>query len=656
MRCFGCTRRSPGCSHAADTGVYTKYFRTDSSGARKGAMLAVSHAYWVAWSQKRFYTVDRGNICKYRNVVENTLADTPSGYIQDPANFPKQMVAYNKVTPEVQATLDEMERQDELMNNRELTYKGYTTVAIQESKAIIFKNSSTQEEIELACRTLSQSLEELLQLVGCKVKKTIFEADSLFIGENQGDIGKTRDDHIINFDDINHVRYIIALGTRRLGNYQCSQRMCMDILSTDHGNCDAMECLLEIYTGTGSPEKIRELFDQLVKWRDEDIKVKVSNGWAAVPDGGARCEGGKLDLVEIGLVLLSDIVVEAASLHYLEHGEGTTSRFFHEVVSSITRALGMQFAPLFLGSLFSCLDEQHLASRLRGTQVHESEHTVGLVISFLKMLIATKTYKLVDDATKFEFQILSKLHAALHFVGRKHESYGICERLIKLFRSNSLKYRSYEHGKAESLTGLLDDFEPEYKLALFQYVEDRALDSLDVGKRLCIKAIEEYPNESRPWETLALILHKERPIEGLSDAVIAAKRAFFLDPSNIQIVLTLANFYKAQKRYNLYHTMIDRYKLLKHLTESGAHEDEIKIVLGEINVLEEEVPCDKEADDVSVQFADIRAHMEKMEVAHTYSMPIDKEPRVFRDQPLTVPILDPFINTDKPSRKKDIGE
>ncbi|RNC30579.1 hypothetical protein TcCL_Unassigned06903, partial [Trypanosoma cruzi] len=192
--------------------------------------------------------------------------------------------------------------------------------------------------------------------------------------------------------------------------------------------------------------------------------------------------------------------------------------------------------------------------------------------------------------------------------------------------------------------------------ALFQFVEDRAMDSVIVGKRLCIQAVEEFPEEASPWETLALLIHKEDPIKGLDDAVVAAKKAFSLDPKNLSVVLLLANFYKAQKRYQLYDTMMDRYRLLKYLIESGVSDEDMKATLDEIENLDELNPREMEPDDFNVQFAELREHNDRMDMVNSYSMPIDKEPRTFGNQPVSAPILDPSINADKPNRLRDAGE
>ncbi|KAH9593411.1 hypothetical protein LSM04_003930 [Trypanosoma melophagium] len=612
--------------------------------------------------QSRYNTLKITKNLSFRNITENTLADTPSGYIQDPANHPKQMVTYKKLTIEGQAALEAMEREEDLMNREELAYSGYTTLAIQECKAVILNNKSTREELESSCKSLNKSLKELMDLIGCTVEKKSSQnvAESFLNGDETTDDNIVSNEYIVvSKDDCNHIRYIIALGMRRLGDYNAAENMCMEILSLDNSNCDALESLIEIYTGTEEPEKLRLLFDKLSEWgtkeenkNEEDPKISEKgsiNGILTTEDDTKSTQ-----LVEVGMILLSDIMIESASRHYKEHGEGSTSRFFLEAISPMITVFGPHYTSLFINSLFRSMDEQHFSARFETRNKKESENTIGLVIAFLKMLLSRKIYDLVEDSLMFEFRILSKLHAALRFNGRKHESYKICERLMNLYRGNCVKKDLLvQNKKQEVQRELLKDFESTYKTVFFQYVEDRALDSLEVGKQLCIQAIEEFPEEASPWETLGLILHKMDPVNGLDDAIVAVKKAFSLDPENLRIILTLANFFKAQKRYKLYEIMIDRYELLKYLIESGATEEEINTITEEIESLDINIPRDTEPDEVNVQFADIQEHLERMEMSHTYSMPIDKEPRVFGKQPLSAPMLDSSINADRPERLVD---
>ncbi|KAH8610806.1 hypothetical protein ERJ75_001063500 [Trypanosoma vivax] len=351
-------------------------------------------------------------------------------------------------------------------------------------------------------------------------------------------------------------------------------------------------------------------------------------------------------LVELALVLLSDMIVEAAASHYTIHKEGSTTRYFYEIIYPLVNSLRPLYASMLLFCLFRCLDEHHIASRLKNTAIKESECAIGLVISFLKMLLARRMYEIVEEPILFKFQILSKLHAALCFSDRKHESYSICEQLIAQYRCISQKYCSSSESRIENRE-LLDSVEPVYKAALFQYVEDRSNDSLSTGRRLCVQAIEEYPQEAHPWETLALVLHKEDPANNLDDAIVAAKKAFSLNPVNPRVILMLANFYKAQKRYNLYEELLERYRALSTLLENGAKEDEINRMINGIDDLDKTYQPEEEPDQVKLQSAPMREYMNRMEIAHAYSMPIDKEPRVFGEQPVTVPILDPSIISEK---------
>ncbi|RNF01941.1 hypothetical protein TraAM80_06745 [Trypanosoma rangeli] len=103
------------------------------------------------------------------------------------------------------------------------------------------------------------------------------------------------------------------------------------------------------------------------------------------------------------------------------------------------------------------------------------------------MFLVRNMYELVKDPVQFEFYILSKLHSALRYAGREHDSYKICERLITLYREKSCKFE-LPSGKRipEIEQGSLNDMDPAYRLAIFQFIEDRTMDSLSIGKRLCI--------------------------------------------------------------------------------------------------------------------------------------------------------------------------
>ncbi|RNF01942.1 hypothetical protein TraAM80_06746 [Trypanosoma rangeli] len=75
---------------------------------------------------------------------------------------------------------------------------------------------------------------------------------------------------VISKNDCNHMRYIIALAERRLQNYKRAESICMEILASDHSNCDALESLIELYTGTERPDKLRELFDKIQVWTNKE--------------------------------------------------------------------------------------------------------------------------------------------------------------------------------------------------------------------------------------------------------------------------------------------------------------------------------------------------------------------------------------------------
>ncbi|KAG5501259.1 hypothetical protein JIQ42_06260 [Leishmania sp. Namibia] len=179
---------------------------------------------------------------------------------------------------------------------------------------------------------------------------------------------------------------------------------------------------------------------------------------------------------------------------------------------------------------------------------------------------------------------------------------------------------------------VLDDQDANYREAFFQYVNDRAHDSPALGRRLCMEAMAEFPLCAAPWETLALLIHKEDPKRNLGDAIIAARRAMELEPFNVRVIVTLANFYKAAHRYELYDRMMDRYRLMSYMVEEGASEADMVATAAEIAALEEQTP--RSQDLVEEMGRPMKEFLERMEQATTYSMPIDKEPRAYQDGPI----------------------
>jgi tetratricopeptide (TPR) repeat protein len=179
---------------------------------------------------------------------------------------------------------------------------------------------------------------------------------------------------------------------------------------------------------------------------------------------------------------------------------------------------------------------------------------------------------------------------------------------------------------------VLDCQDDDYREAFFQYVNDRARDSPSLGRRLCLEAMQEFPNSAAPWETLALLLHKENPEKNLPDAIIAARHAMLLEPLNLSVMVTLANFYKAAKRYELHERMLDRYRLLVYMSEEGASTEDMLATAAEVEALDRETP---EAQDLVEETGrQMSEYMFRMEQAMTYSMPIDKERRIFGTPPV----------------------
>ncbi|KPA83955.1 hypothetical protein ABB37_02106 [Leptomonas pyrrhocoris] len=788
-----------------------------------------------------------------RNVVRNTLADTPSGYIQDPRVAPKLMRRYDSVSRVGAAAIEAMEREKQLLEQEELAYRGFTTLRIQELKRVVLAPGSTPADLEGAVEGLKADLVELLSVVDQEVEKPISQehilllkwqqrqqrlhdrdlafhvapvtnpgyrvvqqADGTEVLERPGrdtpqtDLPATDDAYlsqpveteelpasalvpervVVTIADVNHVRYLIGLALRRLSRFEEAEKMLYSVLADDVTNVDAVESLLEMDLGVeGWEPRLRVLLDFLVaefdtavregrlqrstvggvdnsvtsQERDQDTESEATASASSAAAPSIRDAEGVHEAattatatttstlptpanaitasrtaapyatvpqaapIEVALSLLSDIIVEAAAQKYSTDGEGATSRFFIESLGPIMRALGRDYAPAVLAALFQAVDEQHFMARFDSDDVSPAARafTLGIVIAFLKALTARRVHEMMPNPVQFEFFTASKLHAALRRAGRLHESYHICDKMMKLYRDNSAVYRARlrrrstaalprtasafleelaqpqpqhralfdtapvpeevgDSGEEEAspspasagpsttspspLTGsgqlgtveednvaagaastcdtaaeevsedteeppdVLDDQDGDYREAFFQYVNDRARDSPSLGRRLCLEAMREFPNCAAPWETLALLLHKENPERNLHDAIVAARHGLLLEPLNLSVIVTLANFYKAAGRYELHERMLDRYRLLAYMAEEGASVADMQATAAEVEALDRVTP---EAQDLVAETGrEMSEYMFRLEQATTYSMPIDKETRHFRKEPV----------------------
>lgn len=686
----------------------------------------------------------------YRNVVENTLADTPSGYIQDPRAHPKGMVSYTKLSRASAAALEALEQEKKLMESEELAYKGYTTRPLQEAKSTVMGTDASEEELQSAVDAVRRELEHhLIPLLGKTVEKPLSaervlalkwqqrrrrianrntpfrprpppkegyavrvaedgteeiflrprprddaaaaeeaededeDEDSLLLDDVASEALEpsllTPERVTVTQDDINHARYVLGLGLRRLRRYDEAEELNRLILRSDVYNVDAVESLLELYTGLHDCEKVQSLLAFLEREYDaaaqEGLPVRTSEKEAAGKGSGEaaaeteEAEGApkvtELSLGEAGgteplatpletaISVLGDMIVEGATRHCAEHGEGATTRFFFQSLSALRTSLHRTYMSLLIEAVFDSLDEQHYVARVElGSNAlkKEDDHLIlSVVISFLKMLLVSGFVDLVDDPVRLRFQVLCKLHLALRGSGRRGESFRFCEDMLKLYRENSSLYqrRRWEmeerrrqgdacprvpaaEGQGEeapfsplssspppSFPALpLDDMEEAYRSSLFQYLNDRAIDSSAVGREMCLSVMEEFPHAAAPWETLALMLHREDPKRNLPDAILAARRGLQLEPLNLSLILTCANFYKADHRHALYELVMDRYRLICYMLESGAGDDDLRAVATEI--LEAERNTIETVDEV------------KAEERHYQRRLLQDEPRLLR--------------------------
>lgn len=118
-------------------------------------------------------------LLRERQIVKNTLADTPSGYVQDPRVLPSRMVDYrvNNETKGVemsrisQAVVGALELEKELQGRSELAYDGYTTPLVQWCKSVLLSRANeetlvTKEELKDIVSVLREEALRVQALVG----------------------------------------------------------------------------------------------------------------------------------------------------------------------------------------------------------------------------------------------------------------------------------------------------------------------------------------------------------------------------------------------------------------------------------------------------------------------------------------------------------
>ncbi|CCW65345.1 unnamed protein product [Phytomonas sp. EM1] len=699
-----CERMMPKCAHCGLSTIPFSTYRLSSPIPPVVTVLPrlTSPALGVRIHQGSLLRPTRPLL--YRNIVANTLADTPSGYIQDPSNHPRQMVSYERISPQSQSALEAIEMERKLMESESLAFSGYTTLRIQENKKVLLTEASTLAQLQSAVQTLEEELPRLAALVGTVVDKPITSAKlfhlklqqhqrrlsdnndvfhvapaplpeyEIVTGEDGEDCilrrRKRREDDVeeseeaplleslgkeeldpaliqpekveVTVRDVNHVRYLLGVGYRRLSKFELAETVLMEILNSDIGNADAIESLLEMYAGMSAAGRIQTLLEFLSReYKREAIRGVGEGGPQASANPTPQltiptsvCEGAHSDVVppdegiptyedhlsdevttssvltpvELAVTLLADMIVEAAATHCAEHGEGSTCRFFLTALEPFARHLERAFLGLLLEALFRSIDEQHYLARfgnaeaadtegpVRYNQVSLSPDTVklvyALVIAFLKTLLARRLDELVVDPLRFRFFVLTKLHAALRSAGRKHESYAFAKQLFDLYRANSSLHRQRmaaaaarsqggdpnhapgpspggdpnssatrrREGEGEVGKGALDDQDANYQAALFQYLHDRAQDSAVEGRRLCLAAMDEFPESAAPWETLAMLLRRENPDGAGRDAITAARRGLRLEPLRLSLLLTCATLYREAGQAELSAWLLDRYR------------------------------------------------------------------------------------------------
>eukprot|EP00796_Vickermania_ingenoplastis_P009836 gene9836-6909_t len=122
-------------------------------------------------------------VLRYRDIAKNTLAETPSGYVQDPRVGPGRMTSYERPHEQsrlTQQVLQAMAEEAELQERPELAYEGYTSLVIQACKASALLDSTARTDLlEEAAAALEGERERLKRLVGQAVPAPLTLSDVL---------------------------------------------------------------------------------------------------------------------------------------------------------------------------------------------------------------------------------------------------------------------------------------------------------------------------------------------------------------------------------------------------------------------------------------------------------------------------------------------
>jgi tetratricopeptide (TPR) repeat protein len=467
------------------------------------------------------------------------------------------MKTYHGLQSRTIQAMEKLSQEAELHTN-ELEYLGYTTVEVQTLKAIVM-DIHTEE-----------TTDEALRAAGTRLHEILVE----FCDSASGDSG------LINRSDCHHIRFILSLYYRRIEEFPKAEALLWEILRDEPWNVDSVEGLLEIYVKSEDDMK-----KNLLPFLDHMVTVERA---------------------DLAYSFLADFLLTAASRYYGEHGEGSTMNYIYSVLATLAGAIGPAHMGMMVEFLYNSFDEIHFNSKF--SKSSDRDFISGLVVTFLKTLVAKRIYKTTQDPIAFEIHIQHKLLLAFTRLKRRQEAHSVGERILKAFRRPT----SAEAAKRFREDSALADI---YRETLFQYVESRSLDHQESGpaRDLCIAAIEEFPTHAEPWKVLSAVLHRDKEYE---NAVIAAKKAVTLAPSDLACIALLSNLYAATGRRTLSEEMLERYKLLVIMHEQNASPEDLEQMRQQALDLDSHV---QEEDIVDTQNKELNEHNKRMKLATLYS-------------------------------------
>ena len=576
-----------------------------------------------------------------RSVSDNTMADTPSGYVQDPRVVNMNSGPKPARRMETEDEFNQRKRGEELII-RGIMYYGNCTAQVDDLKLLVLgdpnadleKLSKARKELEQVLLDFSKREDQCrLQALssgedgepGAASKSLLGEGASANEGKreehdscheqndlvaswrdnsSQKSIATVRDVTLVEYDDdgnpkqkkptpspsaeaikdmhiiptdTNHIRLILSYCCRRLGDIQSAKILLDQMREVEPLAIDALQALVELHCCMEGAAGLAHFIPTL---NENELMVTYA--------------------------YVSEMVITLVKGKLASAGEGQASVFALEILGPLRKTLGPQHFSMVVQAILEALQDQ-IRIAMDQPDIEKRKKNIDAAIIFYKVFLSRQLYKLTTEPIHYHFAILHKFYWGLRFSGRRRESLGVAERLIQFYR---------KHRQALDTVVTFPTF---YQESLFQYVYDRCLENVQISKQLCMELIEEFPTIDKPWRILAVILMRNKEYD---DAVIAAKKAVELCMWNKENVLVLYKVYHISNKFNIAAEVRERYVAMAQIEAEGRYdEEELSRFSSDLQTLEDRIDED---DLVESTGRTLREHQFRYDLAHLYTKNADE--------------------------------